>query len=167
MVGNQPLKSQYPTLFNIVRKKQAKVTDVLSSVSLEVEFRRTLVGNKLLEWNHLVARMANINQQHGIDSFVWSLHKTGSFTVNSTYSYLISNGLKVSQVVWRLKIPLKIKIFIWFFKRGISLTKDNLAKRNWNGDRLCCFCSKPETIQHLFFDCSHMPCFYGELSIWC
>ena len=105
--------------------------------------------------NHLVARMANISMQQSNDSFVWSLHKTGSFTVNSTYSYLISNGLKVSQVVWRLKIPLKIKIFIWFFKRGVILTKDNLAKRNWNADRSCCFCSKPETIQHLFFECSH------------
>ena len=76
-------------------------------------------------------------------------------TVNSMYSYLISNGLKVSQVVWWLKIPLKIKIFIWFFKRGVILTKDNLAKRNWNEDWSSCFYSKPETIQNLFFDCSH------------
>jgi hypothetical protein len=70
------------------------------------------VGNKLLEWNHLAARMANINLQQGTDSFVWILHKTGLFIVSSMYNYLISNGLKVSQVVWQLKIPLKIKIFI-------------------------------------------------------
>ena len=50
--------------------------------------------------------------------------------------------------------PLKIKIFLCF-KRGVLLTKDNLAKRNWNGDMSCCFCSKPKTIQHLFFECSH------------
>jgi hypothetical protein len=40
---------QYPTLFNIVHKKQAKVVDVLSSITINVEFiRRALVGNKLL-----------------------------------------------------------------------------------------------------------------------
>ena len=39
------------------------------------------------------------------------------------------------------------------FKKGVILTKDNLAKRNWKGDTKCCFCSSSETIQHLFFDC--------------
>jgi hypothetical protein len=31
------------------------------------------------------------------------------------------------------------------------LTKDNLAKRNWQGNKRCCFCANDETIQHLFF----------------
>ena len=70
MFGNLPLETQYPTLFNIVHKKQAKVADVLSSVTLNVEFRRALVGNKLLEWDHLVTRMANIILQQGNDVFV-------------------------------------------------------------------------------------------------
>ena len=55
--------------------------------------------------------------------------------------------------IWKLKIPLKIKIFLWFLKRGVTLTKDNLAKRNWQGNQQCCFCHENETIQHLFFDC--------------
>lgn len=32
------------------------------------------------------------------------------------------------------------------------LTKDNLAKRNQIGDTTCCLCSKPEIIQHIFFE---------------
>ena len=39
------------------------------------------------------------------------------------------------------------------FKKGVTLTKDNLAKRNWQGSVKCCLCSSVETIQHLFFDC--------------
>ena len=54
-----------------------------------------------------------------------------------------------------MKIPLKIKIFMWYLKRGAILTKDNLAKRNWNGSKTCYFCSKPETIHHLFFECHY------------
>jgi hypothetical protein len=33
------------------------------------------------------------------------------------------------------------------------LTKDNPAKRNWQGSKTYCFCHKEETIKHLFFDC--------------
>jgi hypothetical protein len=33
------------------------------------------------------------------------------------------------------------------------LTKDNLVRRNWKGSQLCVFCTNPESIQHLFFDC--------------
>jgi hypothetical protein len=28
------------------------------------------------------------------------------------------------------KKPLRIKIFMWYFKREVVLTKDNLARRN-------------------------------------
>ena len=55
--------------------------------------------------------------------------------------------------LWKLKAPLKIKIFLWYLKRGVILTKDNLAKHNWQGSQQCCFCHVNETIQHLFFDC--------------
>ena len=53
-----------------------------------------------------------------------------------------------------MKVPLKIKIFLWFLKKGVILTKDKLARRNWNGSKAC-FCSTPETIHHLFFDCHY------------
>ena len=52
-----------------------------------------------------------------------------------------------------MKVPLKIRIFMWFLYRKVILTKDNLAKRNWNGNKCCSFCDTEETIQHLFFEC--------------
>jgi hypothetical protein len=36
--------------------------------------------------------------------------KTWSFSVNSTYKFLAINGLKVTQGIWQMKIPLKNKI---------------------------------------------------------
>ncbi|WVZ96120.1 hypothetical protein U9M48_041796 [Paspalum notatum var. saurae] len=44
--GNQPLKNLYPSLFNIVRKKGATVVDVMSSIPLNVSFRRGLYGER-------------------------------------------------------------------------------------------------------------------------
>jgi hypothetical protein len=53
--------------------------------------------------------------------------------------------------MWRMKIPLRIKIFMWYLKHGVVLTKDNLVRRNWSGNKLCVLCSHHESIQHLFF----------------
>lgn len=55
-------------------------------------------------------------------------------------------------LIWKLRIHLKNKIFLWYLKKGVILTKDNLTKRNWKGSTKCCFCNHNETIQHLFFD---------------
>jgi len=38
-------------------------------------------------------------------------------------------------------------------QKGVVLTKDNLARRQWKGSIKCCFCNFDEAIQHLFFDC--------------
>ncbi|WVZ67862.1 hypothetical protein U9M48_016884 [Paspalum notatum var. saurae] len=138
---NFTLKEQYPFLFNIARKKHSSVAHVLSTNPLNISFRRVLVGDKLIKWNDLVARVAFVQLDGHHDKAIWSLTKHGYFTVKSLYNFL------------KLKLPLKIKIFVWFLMKGVILTKDNLKKRNWNGDDGCCFCNKKETIQHLFFDC--------------
>jgi hypothetical protein len=52
--------------------------------------------------------------------------------------------------IWKMKIPLK-KVFTWYLRRGVILTKDNLIKRNWHGCKTCVFYSQDETIKHLFF----------------
>jgi hypothetical protein len=46
-LGNKPLKDKFPSLFNIVRRKQDFVAQVLSSVPLNISFRRNLVGANL------------------------------------------------------------------------------------------------------------------------
>ena len=74
--------------------------------------------------------------------------------VKSHYLELINqNTPNLNKRIWKLKAPLKIKIFLWYLRRGVILTKDNLAKRNWQGNQQCCFCHENERIQHLFFDC--------------
>jgi hypothetical protein len=52
-----------------------------------------------------------------------------------------------------MKVPLKTKIFGWYLRRGVILTKDNLVKRNWHGSTQCVFCHQNEMINHLFFHC--------------
>jgi hypothetical protein len=48
--------------------------------------------------------------------------------------------------LWKMKIPLKIKIFLWCLGKGVTATKDNLSTRKWEGSNKCSFCNNDETI---------------------
>jgi len=85
-------------------------------------------------------------------------------------------------LIWKAKLPLKIKIWLWLIEHNAILTKDNLAKKNWSGDMHCLFCNEVETIDHLFFVCvsskytwslvasvlgaSHIPISFGQFWQW-
>jgi hypothetical protein len=67
--------------------------------------------------------------------------------------YMDDHTKYLHKYLWKIKVPLKIKVFMWFLNKKVLLTKDNLIKRNWRGDEKCCFCVQNETIQHLFIKC--------------
>ena len=92
----------------------------------------------------------------------WIPTKNGIFSVDSMYRVPIQSVVPVNsnKKIWKMKIPLKTKVFAWYLRRGVILTKDNLAKRNWHGSKKCVFCSHDESIKHLFFQCE-----FGR-SIW-
>jgi hypothetical protein len=150
-----PLKIQYPNLYNIVRRKDATIAEILSLRPLKVSFHRNLVAENLLSWHALVLRLMDIHLTESPDTFKWSLNHNGQFSVNSIYQAFL--GAKVvpnNSHLWKIKVPLKIKVFLWLLYREVILTKDNLVKRNWHGNILCCFCNNVETIHHLFFYCA-------------
>ena len=51
------------------------MASVLKSVSLNISFRRTLVGDNLVSWYELVSKVANISLATGNDKFRWDLNK--------------------------------------------------------------------------------------------
>ena len=59
------------------------------------------------------------------------------------------------KLIWKLKIPLKDKDLFLFLQRGVILTKNNLARKNWNRSLKCCFCNCDESITPLLFDCHY------------
>ena len=65
------------------------------------------------------------------------------FLVKSHQLGLINqNTPNQNKRIWKLKAPFKIKIFLWYLRRDIILTKDNLAKRNWLGNQQFVFLMK-------------------------
>jgi hypothetical protein len=79
-----------------------------------------------LPWLNLVARISHVQRVEGADYFKWSLTKSGLYTVRSLYRHLIDTHPPFGHGrIWKMKIPLKIKIFLWFLQREVVLTKDN------------------------------------------
>lgn len=89
------------------------------------------------------------------------LKKTYS-TVKSTYDHLCKNIVGPNYTfIWKARLPLKIKIFLWQLFLNSVLTKDNMVKRAWPGNAMCLFCHKDETLVPLFFDCTVAKCVWG------
>jgi hypothetical protein len=154
-LGTTPLKIQYSNLYNIVLRKDAMVAEIFSSRPLNISFHRNLVAENLLSWHALVMRLMDIQLTDRPDTFKWSLNSNGQFLVSSMYqAFLDTNVVPNNSHLWKIKVPLKIRVFLWLLYREAILTKDNLVKRNCHGNILCGFCNNFETIQHLFFDCT-------------
>ena len=104
----------------------------MQSIPLNIQFWRVLVGDRWEAWLHLVSRLMEVLLAHQPDQLCWKLTRSGQFTVKSMYIDVINSSvIRSSKHVWKVKVPLKIKVFMWFVHKQVILTKDNLAKRNW------------------------------------
>ncbi|XP_050217814.1 uncharacterized protein LOC126668671 [Mercurialis annua] len=98
------------------------------------------------------------------DKLVWHYHSQGKYTVKSGYYIALNSGYKPYQslipqlqkpdwkLLWNLKIPNKIKVFIWKclhegLPTGIAL------QHRLNYTSSCCFCDQQETLIHMLFTC--------------
>jgi hypothetical protein len=154
-MGNSTLREQYHVLYNIVHHKSDTTVTVLETSPPNVTFRRDLIGHRLAAWNTLLERLAMVQLAQGTDDFRWNLHEDGKFSVDSMYKALVHSEVPVdnNNKIWKLKVPLKTKIFAWYLRKGVIFTKDNLAKCKWHMSQKCGFCHHDETIKHLFFQC--------------
>jgi hypothetical protein len=133
-LGKVSLAYQYPSLYAIVINKNKRVAEVLNNNPLHITFRRVLRGERWEAWLHLVSQIMNVQLSDEPDKFIWNLTTSGKFSVKSLYAdYMNGHTVFLRKYIWKLKVPLKIRIFMWFLHRKVLLTKDNLAKRKWLG----------------------------------
>jgi hypothetical protein len=68
----------------------------------------------------------------GPDEFRWNLHENRKFSGDSMYNALIQPNFPINKnsndEIWKLKLPLRFKVYGWYLRKGVILTKDNLAK---------------------------------------
>jgi len=59
----------------------------------------------------------------------------------------------VAGYVWKGKIPLKIKFFLWQIFNNKLQVAQSLIKRGWKETANCCLCGLAESVDHIFFQC--------------
>uniref|UniRef100_A0A453G4Y5 Uncharacterized protein n=1 Tax=Aegilops tauschii subsp. strangulata TaxID=200361 RepID=A0A453G4Y5_AEGTS len=79
-------------LYNIAQRKEVSVATVLGSIPLNMQFRRSLIGQRWDRWLHLVRRLTEVNLFGVEDSLYWKLSGSGVFSVKSMYTDLINTG---------------------------------------------------------------------------
>jgi hypothetical protein len=102
---------------------------------------------------------------------VWGLTKNGKFSAKSLYRFLTSGGMpcRMAKKIWKCRLPLKIRIFIWQILQDRLQTAQQLKTRKWRGSELCVLCGQKEDINHLFFSCplaEFIRSFMGEALGW-
>ncbi|KAK6137935.1 hypothetical protein DH2020_028323 [Rehmannia glutinosa] len=102
----------------------------------------------------------------GQDILTWAFTQNGCYSVKSGYhiartcastildtAFLIL-GRFINQIVWKLKVPPKIQVFIWKAMHGILPTRANLQHRACEEYLLCERChTEVETTEHVLRDC--------------
>jgi hypothetical protein len=81
----------------------------------------------------LVGSVLHVQLDDQDDEFRWGLGNK-VFSTQSMYKDIMRReGIPRSCFNWKVKLPLKIKIFLWYLNRGVVLTKDNLVKETGRG----------------------------------
>ena len=102
---------------------------------------------------------------HSKDQPYWGETSTGEFSVSSAYEMLLKeessplNAVEIRdtwQKVWKLRIPGKVKHFLWQACSEALPTKHNLYKKKIINNQLCNFCERAvETTSHVLWACPY------------
>jgi hypothetical protein len=89
------------------------------------------------------------------DQILRELSKSKQFTTESLYKLLTAGGItsKLARKIWKCKVALKIRIFLWQTIQDRLQTTHQLKNRIWKGKDACAICGSREDVDHLLFQC--------------
>lgn len=166
-----PLAVSFSRLFELTERKLVTVEEMFylgwGREGAAWQWRRRLFAWEEELVVECVALLSPIVLQVGsLDRWVWKLHSSQRYTVNSAYRFLTAIEGNPNEgfhnMLWLKAVPLKVNIFVWRLFLNRLATKDNLYRRRvLDGDNVMCstMCGGEEDRDHLFFRCD----FYGRL----
>jgi hypothetical protein len=86
----------------------------------QLDFRRWLRDDDRSNWDKILENLQAFEFQELGDCVSWKWEKTKEFSVKTLYDNLTSIAYDpYMQHIWKGKIPLKIKIFMWLLENNV------------------------------------------------
>jgi hypothetical protein len=120
------LAVQFPRLYQLSFQKGFTVKKLKQQGWDMIQFRRTLLGDALQQWDALKDMVDRIQLTEGKDRVKWKIETSGQFRVKDLYLQMRAEGSFPQKFLWKTKIPMKVRIFLWLMIKYSVLTKDNL-----------------------------------------
>jgi hypothetical protein len=135
-MGELPLKLTFPRLYEYCGAKNCLVSECCKG-EWYMDFRRPLSSSEAAQWEMLVDKLEDIQLNEGRDKMIWNPEKSGCYTSKSMYRCLSHQGVINKRMIrlWKSKLPMKLKSFMWLVSQDRLQTKLNLKRRNWRGKR--------------------------------
>jgi hypothetical protein len=117
------------------------VARVLEGGEINLSFRRNFGREEIIEWEELEKELTHVCLSNREDSIRWVMSANGQFSTSSPYRHCSFSGVVDVRIeLWKSKLPLKVRNFLWLVYRGRVQTVDNLKKKRWKGEEKCRFC---------------------------
>ena len=154
-LGGSPLAARFPILFDIVVDPRVSVEAALIDLG-RLAFRRPFGPAEVAAWDDLLQDIALLPMDvaDAPDAISWRLDPSGRFSTKSLYAAIApSSAPEPFGLIWDIRLPLKIRIFLWQWIRGRLPTGVEVLKRHGPGDGMCPLCATVEDANHIFFSC--------------
>ena len=124
-------------------------------------------------WNGYLAclKTSHVRLSFEVDHLIWNQSKSGKYTPSIGYLQftLDRNEEEISwswKVLWKLKCPLKTKIYSWFILSDKALTWDIICRKGREGPGRSYLCKlELETNLHLGVECNFTQSVWYELEV--
>jgi hypothetical protein len=107
------------------------------------------------EWMEPRELLSEVALSDTDDIVTWGLTASKMFTTSSLYKLRMTGGVakKLNRQIWKCKVPLKVRIFLWQDLQDRLQTGQQLRAMGWKGSECCVLCEGKENADHLLFSC--------------
>ncbi|XP_020172316.1 uncharacterized protein [Aegilops tauschii subsp. strangulata] len=153
--GDAPFTAHFPGLFAIAVEPRISIAVALIDLG-KLALRRPFEPADTADWHDLLNCIAlhEPDLDMGDDRTKWHLELSGLFSTKSLYQAIApSPGPEALTTIWGIRLPLKIRIFLWQWIHDRLPSGMEVLKRNGPGDGCCPLCGPEEDSNHIFFTC--------------
>jgi hypothetical protein len=169
-IRGQTPRNIAPTLYMKAKRKNISVCQALRN-NRWMHFCSPYTQDE--EIKEFISLWQGINNTHELndldDTVLWRWTADGKYNTSSAYKIQFTTNFCKMKIcpIWNARTEPKCRFFAWTLLHNRILNADNLRKRGWPCNPICCLCNlSQETVAHLCKDCSFSAEAWGRILSW-